>query len=112
MPYRVLYLLQSAHLLVFELKRLDLPATAPVHQLFHWFSYDPATNLLTHLDFVAMHSAPPLETRKFRQGSLRFSDQEGSFHPVGATEAIALRRDHALALPLPLAEQLSAWLQA
>ena len=108
MTYRVLYLLQSPGLLLLEVQRLDLPATAPKSELYQWLHYLPASNQLTPLNFVSMHSAPPFEERFFTQGELRFSDIEGVFRPAGTTQAITLHRDFLPDLPPPLAEQLAA----
>ncbi|NML65399.1 hypothetical protein HHL22_09305 [Hymenobacter sp. RP-2-7] len=107
MLYRVLYLVSSADLHLLEIQRLNLPATAPNSEVYQWLHYVPASNQLTPLTFVSMHSAPPFEERQFKQGELRFSNIEGIFQPAGTRQAIALQRDFLFELPPLLAEQLS-----
>lgn len=106
MHHHVLYLFQSARLIILEIKHLGLPDTTPAAQLYQWLHYVPASRQLTRLQFVAMHSAPPFETREFTQGSLRFSAIEGVFSPAGTTEALAMRREFLMELPPELTEQL------
>ena len=107
MKFRVLYLFSSDRLLLFEIKRLGLPATAKPHQLYHWFQYQPHTRQLTRLDFKSMSSNPPFEVREFEQGSLRFSDIEGVYQPATAgAPPVALHRDFLPELPASVAEQL------
>lgn len=107
MNYRVLYLLQSPKLIILEIKRLNLPDTAPADQVYQWLHYLPATEQLTPLTFVAMHSAPPFEERQFAQGSLRFSSIEGTFQPVGTSQVLTLHRDFLLEVPPTLVHQLA-----
>lgn len=107
MKFRVLFLFSSARLLLFEIKRLGLPASAEPHQLYHWFHYQPHTHQLTRLDFKALSSNPPFEVREFAQGTLRFSDIEGVYRPApDGTPLVAMHRDFLPELPAPVAEQL------
>lgn len=107
MKFRVLYLFSSARLLLFEIKRLGLPASAEPHQLYQWFHYQLDTQQLTRLDFKAMSSNPPFEVREFAQGTLRFSDIEGEYHSAtDAAPPVALHRDFLPELPDQIAEQL------
>ncbi len=111
MPYRVLFLLHSPAVTVFEIKRLDLPDTAPKNQLYQWLHYEAATATLTPLDFVQLHSAPPLEERQFRQGNLQFSAAAGTFWPTaGPAVGQPLVPATTLALPPQLAAQVTALL--
>lgn len=104
MSYRVLFLLQSPSLTLLEIKRLDLPADASVGDVYRWLRYDAATDTLTGLDFVHMHSAPPLEERQFRQGTLRFSAAAGTFWPAEAPHtSLALVPEPSLVLASRLA---------
>lgn len=106
MKFRVLFLFSSASRLLFEIKRLDLPATAEAHQLYHWLCYSPTTNQLERLDFKGMHSSPPFEVREFGQGTLRFSSISGVYQPAGKAKAVALHREFLMDLPPLLTEQL------
>jgi hypothetical protein len=107
MSYRLLFLLQNPTITIFEIERLDLPATAPKNERYYWLHYVAATTTLTRLDFVAMHSAPPLEERQFEQGKLAFSAKEGIFWPIATpaiAEALTIMASHTL--PPPLAAQV------
>ena len=107
MSYQVLYLFQHADFALVEVQRLDRPATAPPAQLYYWLRYDFATGQLARLDFVAMSDAPPLQSREFRQGTLRFTKTAGTFQPVGAAQPLALRRAEPPTLPEALADGIS-----
>lgn len=111
MKFRVLYLFSSTSLLLFEIKRLGLPASAEPHQLYHWFHYQLSTQQLTRLDFKAMSSNPPFEVREFEQGALRFSDIAGVYQLATPRAApVALHRDFLPELPAPVVEQLQHYL--
>jgi hypothetical protein len=107
MTYRVLYLLKGADLHLLEIQRLDLPATAAKSEIYQWLHYLPASQQLTPLTFVAMHSNPPFEERTFAEGELRFSNIEGVFRPTGTRQNITLHRDFLPDLPPELAAQLA-----
>ena len=107
MKFRVLFLFSSSSLLLFEIKRLDLPASAEPSQLYHWYQYEPDTDQLQRLDFESMLSDPPFEVREFRQGTLRFSDISGIFRPAQPGKTTILHREFLLELPPPLAERFA-----
>lgn len=112
MSFRVLFLLQSSALTLLEIRRLDLPDSAPKGALYRWLRYEAATETLTALDFVSMHAAPPLEERQFRQGTLEFSAEVGTFRPADdPAAAYTLTLSPAQELPPALAAQVAALLR-
>ncbi|MVN74984.1 hypothetical protein GO988_01450 [Hymenobacter sp. HMF4947] len=113
MNFRVLFLLQSSALTILEIQRLDLPATAPKGELYRWLRYEATNETLTALDFVHMHSAPPQEERQFRQGTLAFSAETGTFQPAEDPAAVyTLTLTPSLELPPSLAAQVAKFLAA
>ena len=109
--YRVLFLLQHPAFTFLEIERLGLSKQAPKSEVYRWLRYEVATNSLTALDFIGMHSAPPLEERQFRQGTLRFSAEAGTFWPAEAPDtALPLVPTPSLLVAPALAAQVAALL--
>jgi RimJ/RimL family protein N-acetyltransferase len=89
--FEALYAFSSPDLDLLEVKRTDVPSDALSNEVFHWLLIHKPTGRIFPLDFEAMEQADQ-ERRKFLEGSLEFSESEGSLKLLGEQRHL-LRRD-------------------
>ncbi|RYU82857.1 hypothetical protein [Hymenobacter persicinus] len=109
-PYRTLFLLDSAEMSLVEIKRLDRPDEPDRGTLYSWLQFDKAAGTLTKLDFVSMDSQPEAEQREFRQGQLRFDLREATYRPADDTSPRTLLVCPTTELPAALAAAIDRYL--
>ena len=87
--YDVLYYYSSSVFCIVEIKRLNLPATAPKDQIYHWLKIDLSSDAVQRLTFQAMDA----DSRSFKEGYL---DLKGAFKTSGGTTLLDYRESRKL----------------
>ncbi|RZL59179.1 MAG: hypothetical protein EOO93_16040 [Pedobacter sp.] len=77
--YKTLFLFENQELVITEIKRLDLPETASLNDVFHWLYFEKESNSLIKLWFRSMDSSNEIEERFFEQGYLKFNSTEVTY---------------------------------
>jgi len=77
--YKTLFLFENQELVITEIKRLDLPETASLNEVFHWLYFEKESNSLIKLWFRSMDSSNEIEERFFEQGYLKFNSTEATY---------------------------------
>jgi len=77
--YKTLFLFENQELVITEIKRLDLPETASLNEVFHWLYFEKESNSLIKLWFRSMDSSNEIEERFFEQGYLKFNATEATY---------------------------------
>lgn len=85
MNLKVLYLLSNDEVDVLEVKRTDLPPTAPPSDVYHWLCHFKETGRILKLIFASMASQDGVETRQFQNGKLQFDLFQGSLEITEGT---------------------------
>ncbi len=79
---KVLYSFQYEDVALIEVKRLDLPADAPVGDVYHWF-FIGRDQIVVKLHFKSMKSIGGDEFREFTEGSLKFDQRAAELNLKG-----------------------------
>ncbi|KLT64451.1 MULTISPECIES: hypothetical protein [Pedobacter] len=77
--FKILYLFESSTLFIVEVKRLDLPDSADLSDLYQWLYLDRQNGAFIKLWFNSMDSSPAVEERYFEQGYLKFNEGQATF---------------------------------
>lgn len=77
--YKTLFQFENQELVIIEIKRLDLPETASLNEIFHWLHFEKGSKSLVKLWFRSMDSSTEIEERFFEQGYLKFNSGEATY---------------------------------
>jgi hypothetical protein len=75
--FKILYYFSSSEVTVLETKRLDLPASSPMGDIYKWLLVDSETGQVSELHFKSMNQSELEEQRIFLEGEFHFNQAEG-----------------------------------
>jgi hypothetical protein len=110
--YSILYHLPGDELSLIEIRREDLWDENDPGKLFHWLLLDGTGAFREPLTFRAMEAGPVQQRREFAQGSLVFTDREGTFVDRNTGQAHALRRGDVSRVPAAALNSVETYLLA
>lgn len=94
MKFECLYYFTSTKLSVVEIKRTDQAKNAPLSDIYKWFVISMPINQVSELSFKSMDKNDFEESRSFMEGTIRFSDKEGSLDYLGENHSLVRRNLH------------------
>lgn len=77
--FHLLHFFENSHLIIAEIKRIDLPQTENYSEIYHWLYLDKQTAALVKLWYRSMDSSGEIEERYFEQGYLKFNSVQATF---------------------------------
>lgn len=77
--FKTLYLFENAEIVILEIQRMDLTATADASELYHWLFLDKLSGSLLKLWFRSMDTSTEVQERYFEQGYLKFNSVEATY---------------------------------
>ena len=81
--FKYLYYFTSTDISVIEIKRTDLPESAPLSDIYKWLILNLGTGKIFELDFKSMDKNDHEEFRTFVEGEFRFNTGEGYLSLLG-----------------------------
>src|SRR5687767_1815884 len=75
--FNFLYYFESDEVALVESKRLDLPTSASLSEVYRWTAYFKKRNEFVFLNFRSMTKREFEEIRSFNEGELHFNRQRG-----------------------------------
>lgn len=81
--FECLYYFTSPEISVIEIKRTDLPKSAPISDIYKWLVISAALKNVSELSFKSMDKNDLEETRTFIEGDFKFDQKFGFLNHLG-----------------------------
>jgi len=106
---KVLYFLENKQSVLLEIKRLCRQNEPDKSKVFFWLLIHKHPQKIKKLTFLSMKSENNQEERTFREGRLKFNDQNGVFKTTDREEIFENKTTGSF--PLALQKSILQWLE-